>query len=317
MKYSEIPVNLSGIYKINFPNGKIYVGRAKNIKGRIWEHYTKIDNTPCQMALYKYFSSYQDIDVDILEKIEKYNHELICSLEIKWIAELHAQNKEVGYNISPGGDGAATGVDNPASKITEAELNNIISLLKEQKTNVYIGNLYGLHPDTIGKINNGKHYRKEGIEYPIRKGKGLTDYREKYNSFSNEQLDNALYLLATSNFSRQKIYEATGLSPTTLSRLNNGEHPYCKLVNLDFPIRKTRKNLKLTQLEISKIKEELLNPNYSIQEIATHFNCSRDTIGDINQGKIYSSKDEKYPIRNFYPNRGSKKSVSTISGSGE
>lgn len=47
MKYDKIPANKSGIYKINFPNGKLYIGRAKNIKHRIWEHYTKIDNTPC------------------------------------------------------------------------------------------------------------------------------------------------------------------------------------------------------------------------------------------------------------------------------
>lgn len=39
MKYQEIPTNLSGIYKINFPNGKIYIGRAKDIKTRIREHY--------------------------------------------------------------------------------------------------------------------------------------------------------------------------------------------------------------------------------------------------------------------------------------
>lgn len=47
MKYDKIPANKSGIYKINFPNGKLYIGRAKNIKNRIWEHYTKIDSTPC------------------------------------------------------------------------------------------------------------------------------------------------------------------------------------------------------------------------------------------------------------------------------
>ena len=303
MKYQEIPANLSGIYKINFPNGKIYIGRAKNIKTRIWEHYQKKDNTPCQRALYKYFDSYKDIDIDILETVEEYNYELICSLEIKWIAKFEATNKEKGYNITPGGDGAAIGVYNSASKITEEELNDIILLLKEQKTNVYIGNLYGLHPDTIGKINNGKHYRKEGIEYPIRKNKGIIEYKEKYNSFSKKQLDATLYLLGTTKLTREQISKQTGISTTVITSLNNGRHPYCKLVDLTFPIRKTRSNVKLTSEEITGIKEELLNPNYSIQDIANHFKCDRSTISDINQGKRYSKENEKYPIRDSFHKR--------------
>ena len=303
MKYQEIPTNLSGIYKINFPNGKIYIGRAKNIKTRIWEHYQKKDNTPCQRALYKYFDSYKDIDIDILETVEEYSYELICSLEIKWIAKFEATNKEKGYNITPGGDGAAIGVYNSASKITEEELNDIILLLKEQKTNVYIGNLYGLHPDTIGKINNGKHYRKEGIEYPIRKNKGIIEYKEKYNSFSKKQLDATLYLLGTTKLTREQISKQTGISTTVITSLNNGRHPYCKLVDLTFPIRKTRSNVKLTSEEITGIKEELLNPNYSIQDIANHFKCDRSTISDINQGKRYSKENEKYPIRDSFHKR--------------
>lgn len=78
MKYNEIPAYKSGIYRINFPNGKIYIGRAKNIKVRIWEHFKKIDNTPCQFALFKYYSSYKDIEIDILEEVSPYNHDLIC-----------------------------------------------------------------------------------------------------------------------------------------------------------------------------------------------------------------------------------------------
>lgn len=47
------------------------------------------------------------------------------------------------------------------------------------------------------------------------------------------------------------------------------------------------------------------------------YQCSRDTIGDINQGKRYSKDNEDYPIRKFYPHRDSKKPVSTILGSEE
>lgn len=317
MKYVEIPVKTSGIYKIIFPNSKIYIGRAKNIKARIWEHYSKIDNTPCQNALWKYYKTYQEIEIEILEVISPYDFEAICNAEKKWIKYYNANNKEVGYNITSGGDGGGDGINNPASKLSQEDLEGIIKLLKENKTNVFIGNLYNIHPDTVGKINQGKHYYNPEIAYPIRKKQGEVEYKEKYNSFSNETLDLALYLLSTTKLSRAEISQQTGMSTSTITNLNTGKHPYCKQINLTFPLRQTKRTCPLTINEIKRIKEELLNKNFSIQDIANHFNCSRDTISDINQGKRYSTEGESYPIRTFYPNRGAKKPVSTISGTGE
>ena len=130
MIYQEIPSKISGIYKISFPNGKIYIGRAKNIKYRIWEHFSKKDNTPCQKALWHYYKSYEQISIEILEEVYPYNYETICFLEKKWIKQYNAKNKEIGYNLTDGGDGGATGVDNSASKFTSDDLNNIIDLLR-------------------------------------------------------------------------------------------------------------------------------------------------------------------------------------------
>jgi predicted GIY-YIG superfamily endonuclease len=41
MKITDITTKISGIYKINFPNNKIYIGRSVDIKRRIKEHYIK------------------------------------------------------------------------------------------------------------------------------------------------------------------------------------------------------------------------------------------------------------------------------------
>lgn len=40
MKYriEDCPTTISGIYKINFPNGKSYIGLSNNILRRIKEH---------------------------------------------------------------------------------------------------------------------------------------------------------------------------------------------------------------------------------------------------------------------------------------
>ena len=317
MKYTEIPSNISGIYKINFPNNKIYIGRSQNIKLRIWEHFYKKDGTPCYFALKKYYKSYKDIEIDILEEIIPYDHIRICQAEILWIDKFKSCDRQNGYNITSGGAGGGLGINNPASKINEEDLNNIIQLLKEQKTDSYIASIYNLNSETVRRINNGKTYYNNNIDYPIRKGKGIINYFEKKNSFSKEKLDFALYLLLTTDLPNSKISEKTNVSKSIISKLNTGIHPYCKEVDIIFPIRKTRRTIPLTEKEIILIKQELLNKNLSIEDIANHFNCSRDTITDINTGKRYFEQDQDYPIRKFYPNRGSKKSVSTISGSGE
>ena len=36
----DCPINLSGIYKIDFQNGKSYIGKAVDIKRRMQEHNT-------------------------------------------------------------------------------------------------------------------------------------------------------------------------------------------------------------------------------------------------------------------------------------
>lgn len=294
MKYTFLTEQMSGIYKINFPNGKIYIGRAKNIKRRIWEHYQKDDSTLCQKKLRKYYKSYQDIDVDILEEIPSNEIEKQCEREKYWIAHFNSFiNKNIGYNLTTGGDGGELGCGNGASKITQSQLQEIIQALSEGQTNVEIGRKYNMHPDSIGKINNGKTYYNANIEYPIRPKENLDEKYEK-----------VVELLLRTQKTRVQIKEETGIGLDTISNINNGKHSYCKKVSLSFPIRKMSKsNLKFSLEQIENIKRELKNPEYSIQDIAQHFNCSRDTIGDINNGRRYCQANEKYPIRNFYPNR--------------
>lgn len=154
-------------------------------------------------SLMGYYDSYNQIDIEVLEGVSPYNFEKICALEKKWIKQYNSKNKEIGYNLTDGRDGGADGVDNPASKFTSEDLDNIINLLMQGKTNLYIANIYGVHPDTIGKINTGKHYTQDNIDYPIRKSKGETLYKDKYNSFTNEQLDTAIFLLSTTNLTNE------------------------------------------------------------------------------------------------------------------
>lgn len=315
MKYSELPIKFSGIYKIDFPNEKIYIGRAIDVKRRVWEHYTKEDRTPCYYALRKYFSTYEEIEVSLLEQVD--NYEEIYEIERYWIKKYKSFIREIGYNITDGGDGAGCGIYNIASKFTEKDIDNIYTLLEEKRTNVYIASLYDVHPDTIGRINQGKTYFIKEKKYPIREGKGITEYKDKYNSFTCDQLDNAIYLLSTTQKNYKEITDITSISKSVLTSINLGKHPYTKKLNLSFPIRSNRRSIRLTKEDIKSIKEDLLNKEMSMKEIGNKHNCSSDTIGDINQGKRYSEDGENYPIRTFYPNRKIKKPVSTILGTEE
>ena len=182
MKITEITTKISGIYKINFPNNKIYIGRAVDIKRRIKEHYNKEDGTPCYKALIKYYTNVNNIDFDILYIQSILNLEELKEKEKYYIKLYDARNKIQGYNITEGGEGADYGVYNIASKISKEELNDIINRLKNGESNIEIGKIYNLHPDTIGRINNGTTYYNECLEYPLR------EISIKVEGFKNEEL---------------------------------------------------------------------------------------------------------------------------------
>ena len=48
IKIKDLEPNTQGIYKIDFPNGKIYIGLSIDIKRRMSEHNSFHENkTPC------------------------------------------------------------------------------------------------------------------------------------------------------------------------------------------------------------------------------------------------------------------------------
>ena len=56
IKLSELKNGVQGIYKLNYPNGKIYIGQSNDIKRRMYEH-NNINrlkdhfNSPCDLAI--------------------------------------------------------------------------------------------------------------------------------------------------------------------------------------------------------------------------------------------------------------------------
>lgn len=96
---NDIPNNYACIYKLNYPNGKIYIGQTCNLKRRMYEH-NNINKArgPCDYAIHKYG---QIQEVEILEEI--YDLKLLDEREKYWISFYNSNNRDIGYNLTPGG----------------------------------------------------------------------------------------------------------------------------------------------------------------------------------------------------------------------
>lgn len=97
------------IYKFkNKINGKIYIGQTTtNIRKRVIEHvttskpWTKARKGYFQRALYKY--GFENFEFSIIEKCSDKN--TLNIREIYWIGYYKSDQKEFGYNMTPGGEG--------------------------------------------------------------------------------------------------------------------------------------------------------------------------------------------------------------------
>jgi len=91
------------LYKINFPNGKIYIGiTRKTAEYRLKRHYKvpEKDRQPCQRALHKY--GLESIRIEKLATCDEW--ELLCLSEREAIEKYDTLYPN-GYNMTLGGEG--------------------------------------------------------------------------------------------------------------------------------------------------------------------------------------------------------------------
>lgn len=319
LKMSELSINIrySGIYKINFPNGKIYIGLSNHFYRRMLEHNTDFrNNLPIEHAIQKYGPI---SEFEILELINPSNRFKMREQERYWINYYDSTNKEKGYNISRGGDGAKAGCENPQAKLTEDEL---LDLYDDLKYNLDISmqqlaKNYNLNISSLSRINNGHTYFHENIEYPLRTPKqckklisGTKNIHSKITENDLQKIYNLL-LNNTNNIPLKEIGEKFNLSQTTIQNINAGKSYINE--NLTYPLWKPVSGAKkLTNEQVLQIIQMIKNnPEKSFCQIAKELNISSKTISSINCGTIYKQKNINYPIRL------NKKAVSTISGTGK
>lgn len=288
----------SGVYKITFPNNKIYIGISNNIYRRILEHNTDFrNNLPIEYAVQRYGKI---ADFDILEYINPEDRELMRQREKYWISQYKSNNKQIGYNVSPGGDGAGVGADNISAKLTEDQYWEIYSCLKQNKLTItQIAEKYNMSLSALSRLNNGHNYYHSNIEYPIRakqlRAKGLDHANSK---ITQKELENIYhYLLYEQSLSMKQIAKKLNINVSIIQNINNGKTYFNE--NFCYPLRQPKiGKRKLTKQQLEELINEIKNnPKESFISIGKRLNISYKTIYAINAGFIYKQKNIIYPIR--------------------
>lgn len=114
-------------------------------------------------------------------------------------------------------------------KISEKIVDEIISLLEENKSNTEIAKFYGINRDVVYKINKGLTHKRD-INYPIRR-----------NSNKQQELINRAdiikSLLKENKLNNKQIADLVGCDPSVVSNINYGKHYYDD--TLKYPLRKS------------------------------------------------------------------------------
>ena len=120
------------IYKLIFPNGKVYIGQTKQEIQKRWGFQGKgYNNCPkVYNAILKY--GWENVKKEIL--YDKLNHNDANMLEIKLITEVYnSNNNNFGYNIENGGNTIGTHSEETKRKIGEGNKGKIVSLETREK----------------------------------------------------------------------------------------------------------------------------------------------------------------------------------------
>lgn len=216
MKLKDLPRNFMGVYKINYPNGKCYIGISVDIKRRIWEHnnYSKA-KMPCDLAI-KSFGLILD-EIEILEQVQ-YSGELE-DREKYWIQYYHSNNPLYGYNLTEGGDGSGRSNDKNCRSVFSND--QVLDIRRrrfngERKKDVYM-DYQSYSFSTFEKIWLGLHYPDIGREFIIPTN---SISRQEYSAQANQGLNNGRAKASKEDIIKiRKLYEQEHKSFSEINKL--------------------------------------------------------------------------------------------------
>lgn len=201
----------SGIYKItNKFNNKKYIGQSINVTDRKNTHFQALrrgdhSNSHLQNAFNKYGESQFSFEI-----IEHCPVEHLDEREIYFIDKYNSTNRHLGYNIESGGNSNPM-ADETKSKIQESNRGKNNTLTEDDVVNILemrlkdysledIGNIYGVHTSSIGKITTGINWNwvRPDLVYMISK---MDEFKEE-----------SIRVLTDKYYSRREICELFNVS---------------------------------------------------------------------------------------------------------
>ena len=248
---------VAGIYKINFPNNKCYIGLSNNIPRRMKEHNRDKRQPILYNAIQKYYNG-NIPDFEILEILPADDKKALLEKEFEYVQLYQSDKKEKGYNLTAGGN--LYGIYNPQGKFSEEDIQNIYDLLKEQEyPSCKIAEIYECSRRTLEEINKGNRYFHSDISYPIRTEKLSQQGVKNPNAkFDQETVNQIIFDLQNSFMEYKKLAVKYNCSPQAIGNICRGKS--YKQPNLTYPLR--QRNLILNH----KLKEAKQEPVSTILE---------------------------------------------------
>lgn len=223
---------MTGIYKItNLDNGKMYVGKAINIKYRWKQHIVQLNRGIHHNSYLQNSWNIHGQDKYEFSIIELCDKELLCEKEIFWINKLRTYigfDDCNGYNLTIGGDGAAGRILTDASKelmYEKSKAEEIIQLsldgdfINRWRSSAYASKILGIPVSGIRQcvLKDGNQFQCHGYIWVSARlyDNGLFDYdyyKEKYLSYYYRPINKYdLYGNLVDSWSSQ--YELSKINP--------------------------------------------------------------------------------------------------------
>lgn len=220
------------VYKItNLVNGKIYIGKTNNIKARWNKHLStaKNKNSKDYSYIHRAMSKYlfENFKIESIAEFEIEDQAL--AMEIEVIAKLNSTNRNVGYNISHGGDRGMTGLkhtEETKAKISKANTGkNPSQEARKKMSEAHRGSKRT--EETKNKMREARKKQapmseetKRKISFAKKGIKHTQDWKCK-NSFRNRGERNNSAILTEADVIEIRRLKASGVKRAELLRIYN------------------------------------------------------------------------------------------------
>lgn len=235
------------IYKIlNNLNNKIYIGKTNDLQKRWYNHVycALVENEPYYFynAIRKYGA--KNFTLEIIEECG--SEELALLREKYWIATLDSNNRNIGYNMTSGGDGVSGFKHSEDSKnkqkikmlgrkltiehkqkISQGNKGKIVSLEARSKiSKANIGENNGMYGKTISNETREKlsEFQSSRIREPLsedhkQKNRDAALKQDRSFRISIEIKKEIIMLYNTNNYTKKQLAEKFGLKYNSVVKI--------------------------------------------------------------------------------------------------